>query len=283
MPLAVEYQFAVNIDGIILGGKIDRLDKLEDGVSIVDYKTNQNLFTVDHLEQDLQLTFYQLAVETLWKMPVKRLTLYHLRSNTPCSCEGRQPERLEEARQIILDVADGIKQEIFPARENQFCDFCDFPEHCPYHKHKFAPEEPAQSETGNILQGKAASEAVERYASLQGQKKELELQLEELKCLICEYCQAQGFNRLYGENHTLTYKMVERTEFNAERVKAFLEPIGLWPQVLRFDSARVKALLEGEGIKPEWRKKLAEMKEVTSTFPMLSVKKLKDNEGHLDQ
>ena len=72
MPLAVEQQFYVNIQGTVLGGKIDRIDKLGDGVSIVDYKTSKDIFTTDHLEQDLQLTFYQLAVETMWKMPVKK-------------------------------------------------------------------------------------------------------------------------------------------------------------------------------------------------------------------
>ncbi len=280
LPLAVEYQFFVNLgDGISLGGKIDRIDKLDGGVSIVDYKTNKELFTSDHLEGDLQLTFYQLAVEAIWKQPVKKLTLYHLRSNTPCICDARQPERIKEARQIILDVADGITRQIFPATENQWCAFCDFPEHCPYQKHKYPPVEPVKPEVRKILQGKEANEIVEQYAALQAQKKAIEDQLDTVKQMICDYCEAGGYNRLYGGNHTVTYKIVERTGFSEDKVKALLEPAGLWPRVLKFDPAIVKTLLEVDYLNAELKSKLESLKQVTSSFPQLSVKKLKGEEN----
>jgi putative RecB family exonuclease len=276
MPLAVEHQFFLNINGIVLGGKIDRIDKLDNGVAIIDYKTSQNLFTTEHLEHDLQLTFYQLAVETTLKMPVKKLTLYHLRSNTPCTCEARKPEKLAEARQLILDVADGISQGIFPATENSLCSYCDFPQHCPYQKHKYAQEEPNAPIT-QALDGKTANEVVEQYAALQNQKKTLENQIEGLKEMICRYCESQGYNRLYGRDHTVSYKKMERTGFAEDKVKAILENTGLWPRVLKFDPALVKALLEADYLNPELRKKLAALKEITSSYPMLSLKRIKGN------
>jgi len=49
-----------------LRGYIDRVDRLESaGLSIVDYKTNQELFTRQDLEKNLQLTLYQLAVQEI--------------------------------------------------------------------------------------------------------------------------------------------------------------------------------------------------------------------------
>ncbi len=278
LPLAVEYQFLVNVDGIPLSGKIDRIDKLDGGVSIVDYKTSKDLFTSEQLEQDLQLTFYQLAVEKTWKLPVKFLTLYHLRSNTACTCDGRTPEKLDHARQVILKVADSITRENFPATENWLCSYCDFPEHCPYQKQKYEPEEPAKSVSRKILQGQTANEAVELYATLQSRKKELETQMDELKQMICDYCETQGYKRLYGQDCTLTYKMIERTGFTEEPVKALLEPTGLWPRVLKFDPSLVKSMLEADYLNPDLRKKLEALKQVTSSFPMLSVKKLKEEE-----
>lgn len=279
MPLAVEHRFFVKIaDGVTLGGKIDRIDKLDDGVSIVDYKTGKDLFTADQLEEDMQLTFYQLAVETAWKLPVKKLTLYHLRSNTPCTCDGRKPEKLAEARQVILDVVDGIQKENFPATENQFCSFCDFPEHCPYQRHKYALKEPAPPECKIILHGKEADEIVEQYASLQDQKKDLESRLDELKQMICAYCVDQGYKRLYGSEHAITYKMVERTGFAEDDVKSVLESTGLWPRVLKFDPNLVKGLIEADYLNPELRKKLEGLRQVTSSFPMLSLKRLKEEE-----
>ena len=106
LPVAVERMFYIDIDGIKLRGFIDRVDKLESGgLSIVDYKTNKELFSADYVEEDLQLTLYQLAAVQTWRLPVERLTLYHLRSNTACSCPPRDEARLEQARQLVLEVA----------------------------------------------------------------------------------------------------------------------------------------------------------------------------------
>src|SRR4030042_2290338 len=56
MPIAVEHRFYIDIGGIKLTGYIDRVDRLESGgISIIDYKSNQGLFTADYLEKDLQL------------------------------------------------------------------------------------------------------------------------------------------------------------------------------------------------------------------------------------
>jgi RecB family exonuclease len=278
MPLAVEQQFYINIQGTVLGGKIDRIDKLGDGVSIVDYKTSKDIFTTDHLEQDLQLTFYQLAVETMWKMPVKKLTLYHLRSNTPCTCSGREPERLEEARQLVLKVADGITRGIFPAIENSLCSFCDFPEHCPYQKHKYLKEEPVQLKLKEPFNGKTDNEVVKRYVALQNQKKEIEIELDELKRLIIEYCEANELNRIYGQECAITYKIVDRNGYDEEKVRAILEPEGLLSRVLRVDSSLLRALIESGDLAPQLCKKLESSKDIVSSSSCLYVKKLKEEE-----
>jgi hypothetical protein len=58
--------------------------------------------------------------------------------------------------------------------------------------------------------------------------------------MICDYCEAQGYKRLFGRDHAVTYKMVERTGFAEDSVKALLESTGLWPRVLKFDTSLVK-------------------------------------------
>ena len=134
MPFAVERMFYIDIEGVKLRGYIDRIDKLDSGgLSIVDYKTSQEPFTTMGLDKDLQLTLYQLATEQTWQLPVEKLTLYHFRSNTPFSCGPRNDVQLEEARHLVLKVADGIAGGVFPAVENQYCP-CDFAEHCPYYR-----------------------------------------------------------------------------------------------------------------------------------------------------
>ena len=277
LPVAVERMFHIDIDGIKLMGFIDRVDKLESGrLSIVDYKTSKELFTADDLETDLQLTLYQLAAEQTWQLPVERLTLYHLRSNTACSCPPRDAARLEQARQIVLDVAENIAKERFPAIENQYCP-CDFPEHCPYYRHQYmaATPEPARQE---IMPGIAAADAVERYASLQAQIKELEKQLEEAKEVIIKFCQSEELNRVFGSEHAATYKLMERTGFSEDEVRAILEPEGLWAKVLSLDQPRLKQLLADKEVPKDIRNRLKELRHVISTYPQLWVKKKTEEE-----
>jgi len=274
MPVAVERVFYIDIEGIKLRGFLDRVDKLDNGgLSIVDYKTNQGLFTKDDLEKNLQLTLYQLAAEQTWHMPVERLTLYHLRSNTPCSCAARDETQLEEARHQVLEVAENIIGERFPATENQYCP-CDFAEHCPYYRQKIVPE----IEETDVLQGMAVDEAVERYVSLQAQIKELESQLDEIKRVIVNVCQTEGLNRVYGREHAVTYRLVEKTGFSEDEVRALLEPEGLWHRVLSLDQYRLKQLITDEAIAKDVRRKLEALRQVISSSPRLWVKRLIEEE-----
>jgi len=273
MPVAVERIFYIDIEGVKLRGYLDRVDKLDSGrLSIVDYKSNQGLFTQDDLEKNLQLTLYQLAAEQTWHLPVERLTLYHLRSNTPCSCAARDETRLEEARHLVLAVAENITEGNFPAIENQYCP-CDFAEHCPYYRQQIAP--PKETD---ILQGIAVGEAVEHYVSLQGQIKELESQLEEIKRMLINFCQAEGLNRVYGREHAITYKLMEKTGFSEAEVRALLEPEGLWHRVLSLDQSRLKQLITDEAVAEDVRHKLEALRQVISSSPRLWVRRLIEEE-----
>jgi len=250
---------------------MDRVDKLDSGgLAVIDYKTNKELFTADYLADDLQLTIYQMAAEQTWRLPVERLTLYHLRSNTACSCPPRGREQLEETRRLVVDVAEKIAREEFPAIENEFCP-CDFPEHCPYHRHKF--EIPTAQPAGQApLPGIAAADAVERFAGLQVMIKDLQAQLEETRQMIVEFCQKEGLCRVFGSEHEITYKLVERAGFSEEEVRGVLEPLGLWEKVVGLDQSRLKQLLADEATAGHIKKKIESLKRITSSYPQLWLK-----------
>ena len=275
-PLAVERKFSIDIDGVRLRGIIDRVDKLESGLSIVDYKTNQQLFTKEYVADNLQLTLYQMAVDQLWTLPVEKLTLYHLRSNTACSCGPRTEAQLEAARSLVLEVAESIARQQFPAVENPFCP-CDHARYCPYYKHKYLP---AQQELPGeeTLPAVEVGEAIEEYVSLQGRIKELEAQLKDIRQAITEYCQAEGLGRVYGREHAITYKLVTRAGFSEDEVKALLEPQGLWQRVLGLDRARLEQLLADEAVPGELREKLEALRKVISQSPHLWVRQLAEEE-----
>ncbi len=272
IPVALERSFMLDIEGIKVRGFIDRVDKLESGgLSIVDYKTNQELFTTDYLKNNLQLTIYQMAAEQTWNLPVEKLTLYHLRSNTPQTCPPRGEGQVNQTRQLVLDVADNIIKGNFPATEHDFCP-CDFPEHCPYYRHQFIISTPQKS-VQEPLPGLAAVEAVERYAALDAQIKNLQEDLEEIRQTIINYCQVEGLNRVFGNEHEITYKILERTGFNEDEVKAILEPTGWWEKVLGFDPARLKELLKDKAISADIKKKIESLQRVITSYPHLRLKK----------
>ena len=277
MPVAVEKMFYIDIDGVKLRGFIDRVDKLESGkLSIVDYKTSKELFTTDYLEKDLQLTLYQIAAEQMWDIPVERLAFYHFRSNTPFICGARDKAQLDDARRLVLEVAKNIAGQNFPATENAYCP-CDFPEHCPYYRQKYTETlpEPARQD---LLPGIAAADAVEHYASIQKQIKELQLEFDEVKQAIISFCQTQGLNRVYGSEHAVTYKLVERTGFSEEEVRALLEPLSLWDKVSSLDQSRLKQLIADEGMAKDIKAKLQALRQVISGSPQLWIKRLAEEE-----
>ncbi|OGO20580.1 MAG: hypothetical protein A2Z15_07060 [Chloroflexi bacterium RBG_16_50_11] len=268
LPVALERSFYLDIEGVKLRGFIDRVDKLESGgLSIIDYKTSQELFTTDYLEKDLQLTIYQMAAEQTWNLPVEKLTLYHLRSNTACTCPPRDQARISQARQLVLEVAENINQGKFPATENEFCP-CDFPEHCPYYRHQYI-KDTAPSDRQESLPGLVAADAVERYAALQSQIKELEAELEEIRQTIIDYCQAERLNRVFGGEHEITYKLMEKTGFSEDEVRTVLEPEGLWEKVLGFDQSLLKKLIADKALPAGIRKKIESLKRITSSYPQL--------------
>ncbi|MCD6452744.1 MAG: PD-(D/E)XK nuclease family protein [Dehalococcoidales bacterium] len=275
MPLAVEKLFYIDIEGVKLRGFIDRVDKLSSGgIAIVDYKSSRELFTQDNLEKNLQLTLYQLAVEQMWSLPVDRLTLYHLRSNTPCSCGPRSKIQLDNARRLVVGVAEGIAQQQFPALENQYCP-CDFAEHCPYFRQQYEEVKP---ELQHALSELNVADTVERYVSLQAQIKELKLELEEIKQTVIDFCQVRELNRVFSRKHAITYKLVEKIGFNPDEVRMLLEPEGLWDRVLSLDSSKLKQLAADETVAEEFRQKLTALKQVISTSPRLWVRRLTEEE-----
>ena len=273
MPFAVESLFNIDVDGVKLTGFIDRVDKLDSGgLAIVDYKTDARPFTVDDLKANLQLTMYQLAAEKIWNIPVERLTLYHLRSNTPCTCKPRDEAQIDEARNLVLKVAAGITEERFPAVENRYCP-CDFPEYCPYYRQKHEESLPETRQT-DILHGMTPEQAVEQFVLLQNRIKELQLQFDDVKQVIIDFCRAEELNRVYSGKHAITYKQVERTGFSEDEVRALLGSEGLWQQVLGLDQDKLKQLITDETVALDVRNKLEALRRVISTYPKLSVKEL---------
>lgn len=126
----LERPFTLKLGEYSLSGRIDRIDKLDDGTyEVIDYKTGR-LKSNLNLKKDLQLSIYALACRDIYKIPVSRLSLYYLEDNEKVSTE-RSDEQLDALRDEISDLIDDMKKSDFAPTPGFLCKFCDFRLICP--------------------------------------------------------------------------------------------------------------------------------------------------------
>jgi DNA helicase-2/ATP-dependent DNA helicase PcrA len=130
-PLLLEQPFSLRVDGLRLTGRIDRVDRHPDGAyEVIDYKTGSAKRAAD-LQRDLQLGVYALAAREVFHFDPLSLSYYYLETSERITVDKPQ-ERLEEDRQTIVNVAEGIRAEHFVAKPDRMkCAGCDFRLLCP--------------------------------------------------------------------------------------------------------------------------------------------------------
>ena len=130
-PLLLEQPFSLRVDGLRLTGRIDRVDRHPDGsYEVIDYKTGSAKRAAE-LQRDLQLGVYALAAREVFRFDPLSLSYYYLETSQRVTVDKPQ-ERLEEDRQAIMKVAEGIRAELFVAKPDRMkCGGCDFRQLCP--------------------------------------------------------------------------------------------------------------------------------------------------------
>ena len=129
--LGIEKDFILDIDGIKLKGKIDRIDKLPNGsVEIIDYKTG-NSKTQKEVDDDVQMTIYKMAAEEALNIKPDSLSFYYLEAGEKIST-NRTQKQIDAQKKVIKDVVDGIKEKNFKPNPGQSCRFCPYKRICPF-------------------------------------------------------------------------------------------------------------------------------------------------------
>ncbi len=113
-------------------GVIDRIDTLDGGIEIIDYKTGagktQNNFAVEDKEQ---LLIYQLAAQQVLSEKVKKLSFYYVEPGNKVSFLGTEKELANIKKKMICTVNE-IKKGKFPPKPSLMCQWCDFNRICEY-------------------------------------------------------------------------------------------------------------------------------------------------------
>lgn len=141
-----ELSFRVTIGGIPLHGTIDAIFYHGNGIyEIEDYKTSNWIPTQDEIDENIQLTMYDLvfnneSMSKYWFHGIKPkgiiLTLHYLRHDV-----RRQTERTDYSRTSALNYFRLIYKQMcvlhdnkFIPTLNKFCSYCDCIERCPLYK-----------------------------------------------------------------------------------------------------------------------------------------------------
>lgn len=123
--VSLEKKFEFTIEGKKLLGFIDRIEKVEGDLFILDYKTSNSKELKSKLKENLQLYVYALALKKENIEP-KKMGLWYLIHDEIDSIEFDN-DTLEKIKKTILSLISQIEEEKFEASPSYFnCTYCDF-------------------------------------------------------------------------------------------------------------------------------------------------------------
>ncbi|MBK0870598.1 MULTISPECIES: PD-(D/E)XK nuclease family protein [unclassified Saccharopolyspora] len=141
-PVAVERWVSAATGTIIAEGRVDRIDRRDGELVIVDYKTGRRQLTEADARDSPALALYATAARKTLRAPTGRVELHHLPTGSVAAWQhseeslGRHVEWAQQ-RAGELDAASGAFEaghrgaDTFPPRPGRQCSWCDFRAHCP--------------------------------------------------------------------------------------------------------------------------------------------------------
>lgn len=250
----LERNFSVPSDGHSLTGRIDRIDVLDDGgFEVIDYKTGRRMPGVEYADRDLQLSFYHLAVEHLYKANEIRLAFYYLHHGQKLETQ-RRPEDLEYAVRQVTDFAARIEAGEFEPQLGPACERCSYRKRCPMWMFEFREElgipDTVADDRGEDV---PIEEIVKLYAGLNEDAKAASSAMEPLRRMINAYCDTHGIEQLMSGDVTVTRRVRRHESFQPEvlievlgRERLLAEHVKLTPT--QVDRLAEQGKLSGDGL-----------------------------------
>ncbi len=266
----------------ILAGRMDRIDKTENGYEVIDYKTARTMPSQDKVNHDLQLSIYALGLQKRWphiKPENITLSLHFLKHGEKLST-SRSLEAVEATKHDVLKTISEIQGKLgsgerFEPTPGAYCSFCSYKPICPAWRHLYKKAEDA----AGIQNQTELDRAIKEYFEVFKENKKNDARLGELKEKIKEFMEREGFDRVFGEDGYISRSRQKRFAYDFEKVRAILEPLGKWEEILAADDKKLKALLKALPL--EVQSQIGEAKVLTKEFTVItaSTKKIKAPEA----
>ncbi len=137
-PLLIEEKFKFPLDGLLVVGRWDRVDRQGENIVIIDYKSSEVHEQAEadrRTRESLQLLIYALAWRTLHGVPPAGMELRFLETDLIGRAEVTE-EGMARAATFLREAAAGIRAGKFGAKPQEHaCRWCAFQAICPFAFH----------------------------------------------------------------------------------------------------------------------------------------------------
>jgi RecB family exonuclease len=253
--IALEKKVQFPLDEYEVTGYIDRLS-IRDGniFEIHDYKTSSTFPTIADVENDSQLSLYQIGLSSLYPKVNQVVLIWHFLKFDQEVTTTRTTEELETIKQCTLSwIRKILHDPYYPPNESPLCNWCLYEEFCP-----------AKTHSTNILTYKSADldtgvQIVDEYAKIQSQlaelnskKAALEEILMEIEKRAIEFATEKQYTKLVGRNSSLQikdeweYQFPKSTEPGRIELENWLKDKNMWEQVSMLQLPRLSKLIKNE-------------------------------------
>ncbi len=131
IPIETERLVSAEIGGVEWVGYIDRVERADGGLRVIDFKTGSTTPTHQEAARSIQLAFYSLARSTP-EEPVVEAQLWYPNANAKTvTVRHLDISSIEETRQQMVEITDAILREEWAPRIGPQCDRCPFRVTCP--------------------------------------------------------------------------------------------------------------------------------------------------------
>ncbi len=124
----IEIPFEVQFDDFTLTGRIDKLDLINNKLSIIDNKVTSSF--LNDLFESIQLGIYCYAVENILpRFQIDKIGYYYIKQSKSQLID-RKFLQDDIIYSNIRRAVKGIRDNEFSPCQNQFCNWCDFKKEC---------------------------------------------------------------------------------------------------------------------------------------------------------
>jgi putative RecB family exonuclease len=133
-PLAVEgkIQGTLRVQSLEfkISGRCDRIDYVENGLELIDYKSTREIKLPNPDDIDLQIGLYYLALEQRYHQSLQKLSLLYLRPGEKVSFDAT-PEHKQLVEATISELAFKLRtDDLWEATTGEHCNRCTFARYC---------------------------------------------------------------------------------------------------------------------------------------------------------